>query len=677
VAVLTDVPRSVEPPPASAGAARSYGVWIGLGVIAIAAVVATAVFGGDVPTWLDTHIQPWAKTTNRWIVDNRDNHWLFTRIFDPISAGIDHSVNAVGDVLNALRWPGVMALVGILGWRVGGVRAALSSIAALVGIGLLGMWDPAMTTLSLMLVAVTIALLIGIPLGIWTARSDAADRVLRVFLDAAQVMPTFVYLIPLVVMFGIQNPAAVLATVVYAVPPAVRLTNHGLRSVPQVTSEVGESFGCTPRQQLLKVQLPMARPTILLGLNQVIMMAFGIVVIAAIVGTTDLGRLVLNALQKNQIGKAAAPGLAIVLAAVALDRMSTGQRAAVRRRSRFTMPRLTWRQQTLAGAGIVAAAAIAAHLFGADTFPKGWEVSIEKSVDDAVNWVKDNLRNDVPIIGGTKAISDGLITHLLEPLRSRLVDLPWLVVVAGFSAIGYVLKGWRLAVLVAACLVGIASMGTVPGGTGGTTQMWDIAMDTLSLVLVSILISVIIALPLGILAGRSNRVDALLRPLLDFAQVMPQFIYLIPVVALFGSSRATGVVAAVVYSVPPCIRLTSLGLRSVPAAPREAATSFGATPRQELIKVQLPLAVKSILLGINQTMLMVLATVVIAALVGAGGLGLQTIYGLTKSLQQIGQGLGAGLSIVLLAIVLDRLTQAWGMRADAQREQSASGRSSK
>jgi glycine betaine/proline transport system permease protein len=197
--------------------------------------------------------------------------------------------------------------------------------------------------------------------------------------------------------------------------------------------------------------------------------------------------------------------------------------------------------------------------------------------------------------------------------------------------------------------------------------MWDIAMDTLSLVLVSIVFSVVIAVPLGIVAGRSRRFDRALRPLLDFAQVMPQFVYLIPVVALFGASRATGVVAAVVYAVPPAIRLTSLGLQEVPVPPREAATSFGATRRQELMKVQLPLALRSILLGVNQTMLMVLATVVIAALVGAGGLGLQVIYGLTKSLQQIGQGVAGGLSIVLLAIVLDRLTQAWGDRADPQR----------
>lgn len=664
----------VDPLPVEVAARRSISPWVGMAVIAAAAVVGTLVLGSDVPTWLDTHIQPWAKSTNRWIVDNRDNHWLFVHVFDRISSVIDWSVARWVDLFDALRWTGVIALVAVIGWRVGGAVSAAGSAAALAGIGVLGMWDKAMVTLALMLVAVVIALLIGIPLGVWAARSDRADRVLRVFLDAAQVMPTFVYLIPLVVMFGIQNPSAVLATVVYAVPPAVRLTNHGLRSVPTVINEVGESFGTTKRQQLFKVQLPMAKPTILLGLNQVIMMAFGIVVIAAIVGTDDLGRLVLNALQKIEIGQAAAPGLAIVLAAVALDRMTTGTRRDSTRRSRWTMPQLSARSRVAVAAAIVVAAAVVGHIAGWNTFPSGWVMSIEGFVDDRVQWTKDNLRKDVPLIGGTQPISDFLVSNLLEPLRSRLVALPWLVVVACFAALGYLLQGWRLAVTVAGCLVGIAAMGPVPGGAGGDTQMWDIAMDTLSLVVVSILLAVAIALPLGILAGRSNWFNAALRPVLDLAQVMPQFIYLIPVVALFGSGRATGVVAAVVYAVPPCIRLTSLGLRGVPVAPREAATSFGATPRQELFKVQLPLAIKSILLGINQTMLMVLATVVIAALVGSGGLGLQTIYGLTKSLQQIGQGLAGGLSIVLLAIVLDRLTQAWGNRADVQREQPASGR---
>ncbi len=153
-----------------------------------------------------------------------------------------------------------------------------------------------------------------------------SNALLRGFLDTAQVMPVFVYLGVLVLAFGIQYPPAVLATVVYAVPPAVRLTNHGLRSVPVVMNEVGESFGTTSWQQLTKVQMPIARRTILLGLNQVIMMAFGIVVIGSLLGTGDTGAEVLRGLQKNDVGTAAAAGMAIVFAAIALDRITTGER---------------------------------------------------------------------------------------------------------------------------------------------------------------------------------------------------------------------------------------------------------------------------------------------------------------------------------------------------------------
>jgi ABC-type proline/glycine betaine transport system permease subunit len=195
--------------------------------------------------------------------------------------------------------------------------------------------------------------------------------------------------------------------------------------------------------------------------------------------------------------------------------------------------------------------------------------------------------------------------------------------------------------------------------------MWDLAMDTLSQVIVAIAISVVIAMPLGILAGRSDRVERLLRPLLDIAQVLPQFVYLLPVVFLFSVGRAAGVVACVIYAVPPCIRLTALGMREVAWAPREAAVSFGATSRQEMRLVQLPLARRAILLGINQTLLMVLATVIIAALVGAGALGLVAYEATAKPNIKLGQGVGGGVSIVLLAIMLDRLTQSWGRDSTA------------
>jgi glycine betaine/proline transport system permease protein len=628
----------------------------------IVALLTTVVLVGsllwaDVPSWLDSHIQSQVRRMYGWITANRQDHWLFTRLFSPVADAIEAFVRFVLWLLRGLRWTGVLAVTAAIGLTTGGYRAASWGTLAMFGVGVMGYWDLTMITLALMIVAITLALAIGIPIGVWTARSERAERLLRGLLDTAQVMPVFVYLGVLVLAFGIQYPPAVFATIVYAVPPAVRLTNHGLHGVPVVLNEVGQSFGCTSLQQLVKVQLPIARRTILLGLNQVIMMAFGIVVIGSLLGTGDTGNAVLGGLQKNDVGTAAAAGMAIVFAAIALDRITTGERhgrTIVERLVPRALPRFA------ALAGVVLGVAAITRLAGVTSFPDALVVDIKPAVDRIVEWVGDNLRTGLPIIGGTQEISDFLVTNLMEPLREFLVWLPWLVVVAAIGVIGWLSGGWRVGVTVAACMFGIAVMGDVPGGAAGRTQMWDHAMDTLSQVIVALMITVAIALPLGIAAGRSPRVNRLLRPLLDTAQVMPQFVYLVPVLILFAPGRSAGVIASVVYAVPPCVRLTALGLSEVPVTPREAAISFGATPRQELLKVQLPLAFRSVMLGINQTVLMVLATVIIAALIGGGALGLLSLGGFQKQQSQIGQGLAAGLSIVLLAIVLDRITQAWG-----------------
>ena len=643
--------------------ARRQQRMLGFAAFAVLAVVAV-VLAHDVPSWLDLHIQSWAQEKYQWSIENRQTSPIFTAFFNPLSDALKWSVESVESLLLALRWPGVVAITGAIGWCTGGMRAAITGAAAMFGVGVIADWDLAMRTLSIMSVAVIIALVLGIPLGILAARSDNAERVIRVLLDTAQVMPIFVYFSPVQIFFGLQYPPAVIVTVIYALPPAVRLTNHGLRQVPVVINEVGQSFGATERQQLFKVQLPIARRTILLGLNQVIMMAFAIVVLASLLGTGDLGQDVLSALQKQQVGLAFASGLGIVLMAVALDRISTGDRATTRARLRRQLPQVSPQIATALAIGIPIVAVLSARVFDATGFPSSLKIDIAPAVDDAVGWVQDNLRKDVPIIGGTQAISDFLVGNIINPLYEWLISLPWLLVVVALAFVGWLSRGWRLAATLALCLVLIGAMGSIPGGTG-TVSMWDLAMNTLSLVIVAITLSVLIALPLGMWAGRSDRVERVLRPFLDIAQVMPQFVYLIPVVFLFGIGRSAGVVACVVYAVPPCIRLTSLGMREVPEAPREAATSFGATGRQEMRLVQLPLARKAILLGINQTLMMVLATVIIAALVGAGALGLVAYEATQKPILKFGQGVAGGLSIVLLAIMLDRLTQAWGTRSES------------
>jgi glycine betaine/proline transport system permease protein len=625
---------------------------LGFAVFAALAVVAVLV-SHEVPSWLNLKVQKWAQDRYQWSIIHRQSAPIFTRFFTPITSFLGWAVRHVTSLLNGLRWPGVVALTGAVGWRVAGLRAAFAGAGAMVLVGVIADWDHAMITLALMAVAVIIALAMGIPLGIWTARSDRAERVIRVLLDTAQVLPIFVYFSPAQVFFGIGNPPAVIVTVIYALPPAVRLTSHGLRNVPTVINEVGESFGTTKWQQLTKVQLPVARRAILLGLNQVIMMAFAIVVLASLLGTGDVGQDVLNALQKQKVGAAAAAGGAIVLLAVALDRISTGERRARPSQWSKRLPQVSRRAGTWVAVFGVVLAVVAAHAFDWSKYPSWLHYDLASPVDHAVRWVQDHLR------GFTRGISDHLVTDVLDPLKRFLVWLPWFLVVVAIGFVGWLSKGWRLAAGVATCMILIAAMGTIPGG-GGRVQLWDLAMDTFSQVLVAITLSVLIAMPLGMWCGRSDRVERILRPFLDIAQVMPAFVYLIPVVFLFNVGRAAGVVACVIYAVPPCIRLTSLGMREVPYTPREAAISFGATSRQEMRQVQLPLARKAILLGINQTLLMVLATVIIASLVGAGALGLVAYEASAKPGSKLGQGVAGGVSIVLLAIMLDRITQAWG-----------------
>ena len=651
---------TTQPAPAAAASPGRDAAPIDLRIVAVPATMIIAVIvigiatGSNVPTWLDAHVTPWVDHQWKWVQIHNTSSPVFTDFLTPIGNFIGYRVKDLVSFFTILRWPGVLALAACISWRTGGVKAVAVTLPALVGIGILGWWDLTLITLSLMIAGVIIAMLIGVPLGIWSGRSDRAQQVLRPLLDTAQVLPAYVYLLPLVVAFGIGNPAAVIATVIYAIPPAVRLTSLGLRSVPVVATEVGQSFGSTSRQLLAKVQLPFARKTILLGLNQVIMMAFGVVVIASLVGTGDTGNQVLQALQKNNVGLAFSAGLAIVFAAIALDRASTGERTASRNPNAVTVWVLDHpREVFVLGVAFVALVAIISKGAGVHSFPRSWTVDIQKSVTNGSRWITDHVRHNVPVVGGTESASDFLVRDVLLKIETFLIDIPWWSIVAAFGAIGWASGGTRLAALCVGCMLGL-----------GALRDWDLAMVTLTQVLVAVVISVALAIPIGIWCGRSPRVERIMRPMLDTAQVMPQFVYLIPVLFLVNPGQVGGVIASVIYAIPPGIRLTSHGLREVPIAPREAATSFGATPKQELFKVQLPLAFRSIMLGINQVILMVLATVIIAALVGAGGLGLEAVYGLTKKL--IGQGVAGGLSIVLLAVVLDRITQAWG--SSPQRE---------
>lgn len=645
------------PAPAAPAAEASLSRRSIVGLVAVGALIALVVIykltrHQDVPTWLDLHVAGKAQDAYHWITQHTGRNWVLDAI-KTSGKGITWCQKRVLTGLRLLHWTGVVALTFAIGYLRAGWRTATAATASMFAIGLCGFWDLTMVTLSIMTVAVAFAMVIGVPLGIWSGLSDRVERRLRPVLDTAQVMPAYVYLIPAVAFIGISVPSAVVAALVYAIPPAVRLTNLGLRQVPVVSTEVGRSFGATTPQLLGKVQLPLARRAIMLGLNQVIMMAFGLVVIASQLGTNDVGNEVLRGMQKGDTKLAFSAGFCIVFAAIALDRITTGERAVVAHRP--TPLRLADRRALWAAAFVVVVvAAFAAKVFGVQEFPS-WRLGIGDWAKSVIDWLNDHARHGVPVVGGTDSINTFIVRDIFIPFRGMLQSAAWWLIVAVFAIAGWLSQGWRLSLLCVGCFLGIAAMGN-----------WELAMDTFTQVIMAVVISVLLAIPIGIWMGRSRWLEPVLRPFLDTAQVLPQFVYLVPVIFLFRVGPTPGMVAAVVYALPPGIRLVSLGLKEVPVAPREAAISFGATSRQELFKVQLPLAFRSIMLGVNQVIMMVLATVIIAGLIGGGALGLEALGGFSKPNLKMGTGVAAGVSIVLLAIVLDRLTQAWGNRSASE-----------
>lgn len=272
--------------------------------------------------FLSLPLGDWVNVAVDWLTVN------LAVFFDAISDVIRVILTNLEHFLYWLPWPVVIAIFVLIAWRVTGWRIALFVGAGLYFMGALGLWEASMTTLALIVTAVAISLLIGIPLGVVAARYDAVWAVIRPILDAMQTIPSFVYLIPAIMFFGIGNVPGVIATVIFAVPPAVRMTNLGIREVSSDVVEAAVAFGSTTWQLLMKVQLPLARPTIMAGVNQTIMLALSMVVVAGLVGAGGLGEQIVRALGHVDVGRGAEAGLAILVIAIILDRitMTLGQR---------------------------------------------------------------------------------------------------------------------------------------------------------------------------------------------------------------------------------------------------------------------------------------------------------------------------------------------------------------
>ena len=599
----------------------------------------------------DAGLFAWLNSVRDW-VENNSTGPFFVYVIDPIRVSLNWLVAFVTGWLTTIGWTGVIAIAAALGLVFVTWRTAIAVTAAFLLIGLLGLWNDTMITLGQVIVAVVVALAIGVPVGIVAGKSDRFQAFVTPILDFMQIMPTFAYLLPLTLFFRIGNATAVVATLIYAMPPAIRLTSLGIRGVARETVEAAESLGSTSGQALRKVQLPMARTTLGLAVNQTIMMALSMVVITAFVGAGGLGDDIIKGLKTLDVGASFDAGLAIVLLAMILDRLSASASQVSDRRHTGRLPfNQRYMRQLMAAGLVIAVAGVALGMTQkwAHTFPSTWHVSFAAPINALVGWISHNM------VFLTEGLKDFVSAYILDPIQQVLVTSPWWLVLYVAAGLALIITGRRAASWVAGATLGILAL-----------QVWQPSMETLAQVLVAVAMTMGIGVVMGTWAARSPRVSSILRPINDAAQTMPSFVYLLPALALFGSTRFTAILAAFIYAVPAVIRLTEDGVRGVSPTAIEAADSSGSTSLQVIRKVQLPMARRSLLAATNQGVVLVLAMVVVGGLVGGGGLGYQVVAGFSQR-NNFGSGMAAALAIVLLGVILDRITQGAGARREVKR----------
>ncbi len=545
----------------------------------------------------------------------------------------------------SLSWVAVIAVAVLIAhfakdWRLG----ALTGICFLY-LAVFGQWASAMVTMASVLIAVPIGAVGGLLLGIAAYRSPLIEKCLRPILDLMQTVPVFAYLVPVLILFGFGPVAALVATVIYAMPPMVRVTIVALKAVPEEIKEAGRMVGCTRRQMMWKVLVPSASPALMVGVNQVIMLTLNMVIIASMIGAGGLGFDVLASLRRLDIGGGIEAGLAIVVMAIALDRVSQAfaSRGVHEHRNGTFLKRHPWTSTSFA---IIAGTLLVGQFMPAvQTYPQDLTITTGPFWTAAIEWINVNF------FDAFEAIKLVVLQGLLLPVKKFFTGIPWAWGIIATGLFAWKLAGWRMGLMAMLFMAFISASG-----------LWGKTMVTIYLCGVSVFLASVIGIPLGIWAAERPRAGRVILGLMDTLQTLPSFVYLIPVVMLFRVGDFSAMIAVVLYALAPAVRYAAFGLREVPAHLIEAGRMAGCTPRQILFRIKLPLATPHLLLGLNQTIMLALSMLVITALVGTRDLGQEVYIALTKA--NAGQGIVAGLCVAFIAIIADRVVHA---AADGQR----------
>ncbi len=554
-------------------------------------------------------------------------------------------------LLPPLSWLLVIGLMMLLGRLAGGWRLACLMGGCFAFILLFGQWDNAMVTLASILIAVPLGVAGGLLLGLTAFRWPIVEKLVTPALDLMQTIPVFAYLVPILFLFGFGPTAAVVATIIYALPPMTRVAIVALNNVSPEIRDLGHMVGCNRRQMTWRIMVPSAMPGLMVGVNQVIMLSLNMVIIASMIGAGGLGFEVLAALRRLDIGTGIEAGLAIVALAVALDRLSQAFAHRVRSHSnRAGEGVIRHHPYTLAAIGLLLLTTLLGLAVPAiQNFPESWQLSTGSFWADVVRWININFFDQL------EAFKDLLLLNVLIPIKRLLLSLPWIGVVALLALAGWTLSGFRLALTIGLLAALIA-----------LTGLWDKAMITVYLCGISVVIAALIGIPIGLLAAERDGVWRIVRVIIDTAQTLPSFVYLMPAVMLFRVGDFTAMIAVVAYAIAPAIRYTAHGVQQIDPQTVEAGRAMGCTSWQLLTKIKLKLALPEIMLGINQTVMLALSMLVITALVGTRDLGQEVYIALTKA--DTGRGLVAGLAVAFIGIITDRLITAGAIRMRASRQ---------
>ncbi|MFT6227859.1 MAG: glycine betaine/proline transport system permease protein [Paracoccaceae bacterium] len=622
----------------------------------LAVVVLTAMqFSGVLPASLHRVPEAMVPAFATWLdaIFNfvKDDLGLLT-LTRAFTGGLEWVLDVTGNLFYGKRrwpnigpvpWTAVAAVAGVIGYYLGGWRIALLGAGTFIWTALIGQWKIAMETMSVLAVAVPLAFVIGLSLGIAAWKYPWVNRVIKPVLSVLQTLPFFTYLLPAVIFFKVGPTAGAVATTIYAIPPMILMTTLGLQKVSVEVIEAGHMSGCTRMQLLRHVYLPSARTEILVGVNQVIMLCLAMVVLTAFIGMPGLGAKLLAMMGSFKLGRSFEIGVTIVLIAVMLDRMSKAW--VVKQPRHFDRGTPWWRRHLTL---VVAVGAfvffcivaqfvdVAAEIGRKQNFSKG------KEMDELI---KGFLSIDAvkSVTGFLRAF---LNVEILIPFRNFLLSIPTPAFILAIVAFAYWMAGRRQAVL-AALFFGFVAM----------SGWWDRSVITLYSVISAVALAMLIGLPLGIAAARSETWSRRVLLACDTAQTFPSFVYLIPAIMLFGITDVAVIFSILIFAMVPLTRYTIEGLRTVPLEMLEAADMAGATRMQKLWKVQLPLALPTMAVGFNQAIMFAFFMVIIAAFIGTQDLGQELQRTLAGT--DLGKNFVLGICVALMALTFDLIILKW------------------